>query len=103
MEVKTTYATCTSITGIKGLDEIRVYLEDFGPGQGSVIINCYDKVWRAYFGAMGCDNKIKDFICGASVDYLCLKLINEYDTSDLKYLERIVTIIKDVFKPSLVK
>lgn len=35
------------------LDPIHVYLEDIGPGRGSLIVRCFDRAWYAYWGAMG--------------------------------------------------
>lgn len=59
------------------LDPVTVYLEDLGlqedtdriSRRGKIIIECYGKLWSAYWGAMG-DRTLSQFVCGESDQYL---------------------------------
>lgn len=61
------------ITGIKEIDPITVYYEDFDVGQGQIVIICYDKVWFSFWGAMG-DYGILEFFLDSGVDYIAKNL-----------------------------
>lgn len=62
-----------TISGVEGLDPIRVALEDIAPGKGRINIECYGEVWANYWGAMG-DEDIADFFASCSTGYLANKL-----------------------------
>lgn len=55
------------------LDPITVILQDFEPGRGKIIIECFGEAWSAYWGGMGtvC---IDDFILREDVHYLAKNL-----------------------------
>jgi hypothetical protein len=57
------------ITEIESLDTITVILEDIGPRQGKIIIECYSESWASYWGGMG-DRTIAEFFCSCGNDYL---------------------------------
>jgi len=74
MKVDMSQVTKIRITGIEDLDAICVYFEDFGPGRGKIIIECFGDSWANGWGAMGENYNIRKFFLKASNDYLINKL-----------------------------
>ena len=73
MKIETTNVKKINISEIKNLDPVSLYLEDYGQGQGKLIITCYDKSWTCYWGAMGSKN-LTQFILTCDNHYLAKKL-----------------------------
>ncbi len=73
MEVETSQVTRLKITGGDRLDPVTVFLEDLGPKQGKVTIECYGESWSASWGGMG-DRTVADFFCSCDEHYLANKL-----------------------------
>lgn len=61
------------IEDLPSLDPVRVVLENFEPGQGRIIIVCYDAAWVGYWGAMSGDT-IQDFFVRCDAGYLSQNL-----------------------------
>ena len=74
--MKITHQTPTvlNISGLTDLDPITVCLFDLAPSAGKIIVQCYDRAWSIYFGAMGEDRNIVDFILQANTGYLVGKV-----------------------------
>lgn len=70
MKVETSKVVRVRGTELKGLDPITIYLEDFKPGEGKIIIECYGKSWSSYWYGMGRDNTVATFFITTGVDYL---------------------------------
>lgn len=83
MEISKKEITKLTIIDIKGLDPVNVIMEDFGPGQGKITVDCYGEAWTAYWGAMG-NEGIAEFINTADVGYLAGKL-STVDESVIDY------------------
>lgn len=79
LTITATAITKYVITGGERLDPITVILEDLGPGQGRIIIECYGKTWSAYWGAMA--RPIAAFILQADNGYLVGKLAPGLDST----------------------
>jgi len=62
-----------TIRDIDRLDTITVFLEDYGPRQGSITIKCYGKAWTAYWGGMG-ELDIAGFFCSCDEHYIAKNL-----------------------------
>lgn len=73
MKVETGTVTMLRITEVLGIDPIRVTLDDIGPGQGRINIECYGKAWASYWGAMG-SQTIAEFFASCDTGYLIDKL-----------------------------
>ena len=83
MKIEAGTVTILHISEVPRLDPIRVTLDDIGPGQGRINIECYGKAWASYWGAMGkesiaqfvvtCDNHylIKNLAPGLDGDKFC--------------------------------
>lgn len=63
------------ITDVVNLDPITVIAENFGPGSGKIIIECYGESWAHYWSHMGERHTLETFFCKASDDYLAGKLV----------------------------
>ena len=76
------------------LDPVSVILEDFEPGKGKIIIECYGKSWSAYWGSMG-GKSIATFFCRCDEHYIANKLSGiRGDIPDYEALE--ITAKKEV-------
>ena len=73
MKVTETYVRRLEISGVEGLDPIRVVLEDIGPGQGRINIECWGESWANYWGGMG-NSDLAEFFSSCSVQYLAGKM-----------------------------
>ena len=73
MKIEKTDVTKLMITGVDGNDPIAVIIQDLGPGRGKINIDCYDKTWSSYWGAMG-DETIAEFFCSCDEHYLAKNL-----------------------------
>jgi hypothetical protein len=80
MKIEQSTVTKLTITEAPRLDPITVYLEDIGPHQGKVIIECYGKSWSAYWGGCG-DKGVAAFFRSCSDDYLANCLERGIDAS----------------------
>lgn len=73
MKIDETYIRHLTITGIPDLDPIRVTLQDIGPGQGRINIECFGQAWANYWGGMG-NETIAEFFASCSAQYISGKL-----------------------------
>lgn len=74
MKIESKLVTQLTITDVKNLDPIRVFMEDLGPNQGRLIIECYGKSWSTYWGSMG--GTLAEFIRDVNVGYIVGKISN---------------------------
>ena len=73
MKIKISNPTKYTLTELDGLDPISIIVENFEPGKGKIIIECYGQAWSNYWGAMS-GKTIQEFFLTASNDYLVEKL-----------------------------
>ncbi len=112
MKITTSTVTKLVITDAPALDPVHAYLEDIGPGQGSLIVRCFDRAWYAYWGAMG-DNKdgskttVRQFVMCAGPDYVANCLVrgnrsritsNTQQSHDEAYVLRIATAVRQAIE-----
>lgn len=74
MHIEQTTVRKLRITGVTNLDPVTVFLEDFEPGKGKIVIECWGKSWAASWGAMGKDSTISEFFCQCHTGYLIKNL-----------------------------
>jgi hypothetical protein len=72
-----------------GLDPVRVIFIDHEPGKGTLIVQCYNEAWTTYFGGMGKDSTLVQFIARVDRNYLG----NALHRGNAKYLERIANAV----------
>lgn len=90
-----------TITDAPALDPIRVYLENYEPGQGRITISCYGRAWTsAWFSMSG--KTIEQFFESCGADYLIGNLTNQLHQglarnrkSDESYLLRIICAVQE--------
>jgi len=111
MKVEKSKVQKFKITEVKNLDPVNVFLEDFEPGKGEIIIECYGKAWSVYWGAMG-SKPISVFFCYVDNNYIIGKLdgglcSRVYESPDdevgtpnyqYEYLSRIIDTVKEALK-----
>lgn len=86
-----------NVSDVPTLDPIDVFLQDFAPGRGRITLQCYGDAWTAYFGAMGSDFTIQEFVSRAGADYLTSKFLggnHKRTKAHEKYLARIIEAVK---------
>ena len=87
------------ITGAKALDPITVYFEDIRNREGMMTIVCYGKSWTGYWGGMGDNIKVKEFIAGCHAEYIANRIDHDRATKrDTAYLIRIVEAVISAIK-----
>ena len=69
------------LTSLDGLDTVTVYVTNYKPGQGKLVIECYGEAWAHYWGAMA-DRTLQEFVLQAENDYLATKLVREARQTD---------------------
>jgi len=75
-------------------DAITVFFQDFEPGKGRMVLECYSQAWATYWGAMG-GQTVREFVKTAGPDYLVNKLSRPKMTkTEEKYLRRLVEAVK---------
>jgi len=86
-----------TLTDMKRLDPIRIITEDYRPGAGRIIIQCYDRAWVGYWGSMG-EGTVSDFFMRCDIGYLLDNLScgrglkrTKYDDA---YLVRIIEAVQ---------
>lgn len=82
MKINEETVTKLQISDVKSLDLINVFLDDLGPGQGRIIIECFGKAWTSYWGGMGEDRTIAVFFCDCDNDYIIRKMLKETHQTD---------------------
>lgn len=55
------------------LDPVTVFLEDFEPGRGKIVIDCCGESWTGYWGSMS-GRDVASFFCTCDKDYLANSL-----------------------------
>lgn len=75
------------------LDPIEVIIENYGGGQGKILISCWGESWTGFWGSMG--GTIEQFFQHVSNDYLIEKMSNYRATEpdlegDCNYLLKLV-------------
>lgn len=104
MQVELSTVQKLNLTDLMGephkLDPISVILEDFEPGKGKIIIECYGQSWSAYWGGMG-GKDIASFFCRCDEHYIAGKLsgisgdIADYDALGSQARKEVVRLRRD--------
>jgi hypothetical protein len=96
-----------TIIGAVGTDPIRVITENYGPGKGRIIIQCWDRAWcGAWFAMSG--KSIEAFFAEAGWDYILGNLTcglhgmrKDAKKSDEPWLRRIIEAVQVAFREQL--
>jgi len=83
------------------LDQIRVITENLSPGQGRIIIVCYNASWVGYWGAMS-GKTIEQFFTSCDAQYLSCNMTSSSHLrklkSDSSYLIRIIIAVQQAIR-----
>ena len=73
------------ITELDRIDPITCYVENYQPGKGKIIIECFGQSWSSFWGAMGTGD-LQEFFVSANSDYLVTNLSNAlHSTKKVSY------------------
>lgn len=95
MNVATIKVDAFTITDVKGLDPVTVFLRDIEPGKGQIIIECYCDAWAAYWGAMGKET-VAEFVASATIDYVVNRLQSDKHKQAKGYRDYLTRIVDTV-------
>jgi hypothetical protein len=73
MHILTGTTTKLTLTEIKRLDAVNVYLDDIGKSRGRIVIECFGEAWSSFWPAMG-DRSIAQFFVDCNTHYLAKNL-----------------------------
>lgn len=73
MKIESSTVAKLTLSELDALDPVTVFLEDYEPRQGKIIIECYGQSWSSYWGGMG-DRTIAEFFCSCDEHYLAKNL-----------------------------
>lgn len=80
MKVESSTVQKIRITGVKSLDPVNVYIEDFDVGRGRIVIECFGESWAHGWSAMG-DDRIREFFLACDEHYLAGKLASGLEST----------------------
>jgi len=83
-----------------GLDPVTVYVENYTPGKGRMVVTCYASAWTAFWGAMGDDTTLEQFVAGCSPEYVADNMVWGADTkkSTKGYADKVAAAVVAFFK-----
>ncbi len=94
--------TAIKISDLDRLDSVTVIFQNFKPGEGRIIIQCFDKVWTSYWGGMS-GKTVQKFVSDAGADYIVNNLVSHNQpkrqrNAEVAYVTRIVTAIQGALR-----
>ncbi len=95
MEVNVATAVKLTLTNLKNLDPVTVYLEEFSPKQGRIVIHCWGKAWAAFWPAMG-SRGIAQFFVDSDNPYLAKNLDSDLKRDVYDYESLYVLLMRKV-------
>jgi hypothetical protein len=83
-----------------GLDPVTVYVENCEPGKGRMVVTCYASSWTAFWGAMGADTPLEQFVASCSPEYVADNMVWGADTkkSTRVHADKVAAAVVAFFK-----
>ncbi|WP_314402367.1 hypothetical protein [Stenotrophomonas rhizophila] len=83
-----------------GLDPVTVYVENYEPGKGRMVVTCYASAWTAFWGAMGDDTTLEQFVASCSPEYVADNMVWGADTkkSTRAHADKVAAAVVALFK-----
>ena len=75
------------LTGLEGLDPVTIYVTNYEPGRGKIVIECYGEAWAAFWGGMS-GQTIQQFITDSHNDYIINKMVKNTRQTDFDEIEK---------------
>lgn len=83
------------------LDPINVFVQDYDPGRGRIVVTCYGQAWCGFWGAMG-DRTVMQFVAECDAKYVASNMLSGghgyIKKSERAYVERIATEVITEFR-----
>ncbi|WP_257311146.1 hypothetical protein [Geothrix fuzhouensis] len=78
------------------LDPVRVIFHDIAPGQGYLIVTCYNRAWTTYWGGMS-GKTVREFVSGCDADYVARNLTWNIKATkaEMAYVMRVARVVID--------
>src|SRR5689334_6494553 len=106
MKIEATTCTVLTIEDVPRLDPMRVIVMNYEPFRGRIIIQCYDRAWTGFWGAMGCT--LEKFFVQCNWDYIASNLTcglhgmrKDAAKRDEDYLRRIIEAVQAALRERL--
>lgn len=87
--------------GLMHLDPVTAFLEDFAPGRGQLTLVCWGRAWTHFWGAMGNEATVAQFVADASTGYVvgklmlpCDVMLKRAEAREERWLSQIVEALK---------
>ncbi|GIU22107.1 hypothetical protein [Shewanella sp. MBTL60-007] len=93
MKIEQSSVTKLTLTEIEGLDPVTVILENYAPGKGKIIIECYGESWSSYWGAMS----------GDSIEQFFIRINHHYAATNLSTIKSDIDCDSEEFAAKLRK
>jgi len=104
VKIEAAQVSMLTITDAPNLDPIRVVTENYKPGQGRIVIQCWDRAWAAAWMGMS-GRTIEQFFIACDWDYLFSNLTNglhglrqDAKKRDKEYVRRIIEAVQTAFR-----
>lgn len=81
MNIEETLIKRFRVTDVENLDPVTIMLEDFEPGKGKIVIECWGRSWSSFWPAMG-GRTISEFFTSCNDDYLIRNLAPQTKTHE---------------------
>jgi len=69
------------LTDLDRLDPVTVYVTNYQPGQGKMVVECFGKAWTAYWGGMS-DMTLQQFVLTCDNAYILGKMLEQTSQTD---------------------
>lgn len=76
------------LAGLERLDPVTVYVTNYEPGKGKIVIECYGKAWSCFWGGMSGRN-LQAFVLTCNNDYILGKMVEETTQRDFDKINEI--------------
>ncbi len=92
--------SCYRVDDAPGLDPITVYVENYEPGKGRMVVTCYASAWTAFWGAMGVEKNLEEFVASCSPDYVADNMVWGTDAKKpaRQYADKVAAAVVALFR-----
>lgn len=74
------------------LDPVTINIENIEDGKGKITVDCYGQSWSAYWGAMGANTNVQQFVASCGADYIIGCMTSMY--SEIADYEGLAAVVK---------
>ena len=90
MSTKKTTTETYVLSELTALDPVTVYVTNYAPGAGKVVIECYSESWAVYWGGMG-SGTLQQFFVTCDNAYILNKLLKNTEQTDFDEINDIAS------------